>query len=135
MTPRPLLLFTITVPTTAVLLLTAYLYSRTLSPQKIRTIKTSNTLSPTTLTSPFLHILNPRSFTKNTTTDSRFIILSKHEIGNLTDEEILVRLVRGFFGGWVFWPEKGIISLFRLFGRKMVPVGFTGMSHSFSFKC
>jgi hypothetical protein len=68
--------------------------------------------------------LNPRNHVS--ATDSRLITLSKTEIGNLTDEEILSRFLKGFFNGYIFLPEKGIISLFRLFGRKMVPVGFTG---------
>jgi hypothetical protein len=125
MAPRPLLLLTtLALPTTA-LLLTTYLYNP-LS-KKTLTIRTSETLSPTASTSRSLHqIINPRHHIS--ATDSRLITLSKTEIGNLTDEEILSRFLRGFFGGWVFWPERGVISVFGMLGRKMIAVRFSGTS-------
>lgn len=123
MAPRLLLLTSLAIPASA-LLLTSYLQNYPLPSQKTRTIKTSQFLSPTCLTSPSLHIVNPRSHIS--ATDSRKIILSKSEVGNLTDEEILARFLRGFYGGWVFWPEKGVIAAFRAAGRPVIAVGFEG---------
>jgi hypothetical protein len=125
MAPRPLFLISsLALPATA-LLISTYLYNAPLPARKTRTIRTSDSLSPTCSNSHSLrHIVNPRNHVS--ATDSRLITLSKTEIGNLTDEEILSRFLKGFFNGYIFLPEKGIISLFRLFGRKMVPVGFTG---------
>ncbi|KAH8769412.1 hypothetical protein F5882DRAFT_184096 [Hyaloscypha sp. PMI_1271] len=131
MAPRPLLLFTTTLslalPAAGALLLSTYLYNYPLSASKSRTIKTSSSLSPTSSSAPSLKIINPRAYPQNSFTDSCLITLSKSEVRNLTDEEILARFLGGFFGGWIFMPEKGIISLFRLFGRPMIAVGFTGV--------
>ncbi|KAH8768819.1 hypothetical protein BGZ57DRAFT_898537 [Hyaloscypha finlandica] len=131
MAPRPLLLLTtlsLALPAAGVLLLSTYLDNYPLSASKSRTIKTSSSLSPTSSTSASLKIINPRAYPQNSSTNSRLIILSKSEVRNLTDEEILARFLGGFFGGWVFIPEKGIISLFRVFGRPMIAVGFTGVA-------
>jgi hypothetical protein len=130
MAPRPLLLFTtlsLALPAAGALLLSTYLYNYPLSASKSRTIKTSSSLSPTSSSAPSLKIINPRAYPQNSSTDSCLITLSKSEVRNLTDEEILARFLGGFFGGWIFMPEKGIISLFRLFGRPMIAVGFTGV--------
>jgi hypothetical protein len=127
MAPKPLfLLSSLALPATA-LLISAYLYNAPLSARKTRTIQTSNSLSATCSTSDSLHhIVNPRNHIS--ATDSRRIILSKTEVGNLTDEEILARFLRGFYGGWIFAPEKALIGALRVFGRKLVAVGFTGTS-------
>jgi hypothetical protein len=45
----------------------------------------------------------------------------------MTDEEVLARCLRGFYGGWVFWPEKLLIFGLRSLGRKLVAVGFEGV--------
>jgi hypothetical protein len=130
MAPKPIVLFTalsLVLPAASALLLSTYLYNYPLPVSKSRTIKTSLSLSPTSSSSPSHLIINPHRYARNSSSDSRFIILTKSEIGNLTDEEILARFLRGFFGGWVFMPEKGIIALFRRFGRPMVAVGFTGV--------
>lgn len=42
------------------------------------------------------------------------------------DEEILARVLKGFFGGWIFAPEKGLITVLGWAGRKLVSVGFEG---------
>ncbi|KAE9366857.1 hypothetical protein N431DRAFT_429653, partial [Stipitochalara longipes BDJ] len=129
MPPRSLLLLTtLAVPAASALLLQAYLYNSPLPAKKTSTIRTFHTLSPTCSTSPSLKIVNPRSLPNNSAPDSRYITLSRSETRNLTDEEILSRFLRGFYNGWIFLPEKGIISLFRTAGRKMVAVGFTGVS-------
>jgi hypothetical protein len=127
MAPKPLILLSsLALPATA-LLITTYLYNSPLSAHKTRTIKTSNALSATCTTSHSLHhFVNPRNHIS--ATDSRRIILSKAEVGNLTDEEILARFLRGFYGGWIFAPEKALIGVLRVFGRKLVAVHFTGRS-------
>jgi hypothetical protein len=45
----------------------------------------------------------------------------------MTDEEVLARCLRGFYGGWVFWPEKLLIFGLGVLGRKLVAVGFEGV--------
>lgn len=59
--------------------------------------------------------------------DSRSIKLLERDICGLSDEEILARFVKGFFGGWVFAPERGIIGVFEMMGRPMVPMAFSGL--------
>jgi hypothetical protein len=127
MAPKPLMLLSsLALPATA-LLITTYLYNSPLSIQKTRTIKTSTTLSATCTTSHSLHhLVNPRNHIS--ATDSRRIVLSRAEIGNLSDEEILARFLRGFYGGWIFAPEKALIGVLRVFGRKLIAVHFTGRS-------
>ncbi|GME43725.1 hypothetical protein NCS57_00863800 [Neofusicoccum parvum] len=45
---------------------------------------------------------------------SRSISLSAFPIAkDLSDEQILARFVKGFFGGWVIGPERTILRLFR----------------------
>lgn len=40
---------------------------------------------------------------------------------------MLARCLRGFYAGWVFWPEKLLIFGLRSLGRKLVAVGFEGV--------
>ncbi|PMD33845.1 hypothetical protein L207DRAFT_589399 [Hyaloscypha variabilis F] len=124
---RLLLLTTLALPAAGALLLQAYLHNAPLSAKKTSTISILPTLSPTALISPSHKTINPRSLTHNSATDSRYIILSHSEIRNLTDEQILSRFLRGFYNGWVFWLERGVIEAFRAVGRTMVRVGFTGL--------
>jgi hypothetical protein len=58
--------------------------------------------------------------------DTRSLRLSSSQIKNLSDEEILVRFLRGFFNGWIFAPERRFIAALGLVGRKFVPVGYAG---------
>jgi hypothetical protein len=119
-----LLLTTLSIPTLT-LLLTTYLYNAPLSASKTRTILTSDTLSPSCSSSYSVRkIVNPRNHVSMT--DSRSIHLSKREIGLMGDEEILARLLKGFFGGWIFAPEEGLITVLRWAGRKLISVGFEG---------
>ena len=66
--------------------------------------------------------------------DSRSIRLSKDEIGSLSDEEILARFMKGFFGGWVFTPERNLIAFFKGTGMKFMPVGFSGQQYTLSIE-
>jgi hypothetical protein len=43
--------------------------------------------------------------------DTRF--LTVHVSKSLTDEEILSRFVKGFFGGYVFKPERSLLEIAR----------------------
>jgi hypothetical protein len=58
-------------------------------------------------------------------TDYRSIILSKAEIKNLSDEEILARFLKGFFGGWIFTPEITLIATLRGIGLPFIPAGYS----------
>jgi hypothetical protein len=58
-------------------------------------------------------------------TDSYSIRLSRREIGNTSDEELLAKFMAGFFGGWTFAVENSIILMLHAFGRQLVPVGFS----------
>ncbi|PMD24636.1 hypothetical protein NA56DRAFT_677644 [Hyaloscypha hepaticicola] len=118
-------LLTLALPATAALFLTSYLQSHPLSSQKTNTIHTFRSLSPSCLLSLSLRIINPHSHIA--ATDSRLITFSKRELGEMTDEEVLARCLRGFYAGWVFWPEKLLIFGLRSLGRKLVAVGFEGV--------
>jgi hypothetical protein len=121
-------LFLLSIPT-AVLLLATFLREYPLPASKTRTIKTINTLSPTCASSHSLRkIVNPRNHIA--VGDSRSIRLSTQGIGKISDEEILARFLKGFFGGWVFTPERYLILLLQSVGRQFIPVGFSGQYQS-----
>lgn len=127
MAPQPASFFLLTslaLLITAVLFI-AYLHNYPLSALKTSTISSSDSLSPTALTSPSLHIINPRSHVSHHV--SHHIILTKTEIGDRSDEEILATFLKGFYSGWAFTPERGLITSFGTFGRTMVPSGFSGI--------
>jgi hypothetical protein len=55
-------------------------------------------------------IVNPRNF--KTAQDSLTLRIPERRLPpTITDEEILARFSKGFFGGWVFWPEKMIFLI------------------------
>jgi hypothetical protein len=119
-----LLLSAISIPASAILL-RVYLQDHPLAASKTRTITTTETLSPTSALSSSIHnTVNPRNHIG--TEDSRLIHLSKDEIRNLSDEEILERFLKGFFGGWIFTPERTLIASLNRIGRDFIPVGFSG---------
>jgi hypothetical protein len=116
---------TVTIPAIAVSL-RAYLIEHPLPSSRTRTIKTQATLSPSCVPSASLGIVNPKHH--QTWTDSFSIKLSRREIGAASDEELLARFTKGFFGGWTFAAENNILMLLHAFGRQLVPVGFSGKS-------
>ena len=120
---RFFLLSTLTIPATA-LLIKAYLRNNPLLASRTRTITTADTLTTTTTLSPSIKIVNPKDHIA--IGDSRHIYLSAKDIGKLSDEEILARFLKGFFGGWIFTPERGLIGFLKGVGLKFVPVGFSG---------
>ena len=97
----------------------------------------------TGIPSSFLHsrtlreFVNPRGFYQNALGDTRTILLTKKEIGSLSDEEILARFSRGMWNGWSFWLEKCVLT----FGMRVLGVavagrngsGFPGMYSHFLF--
>jgi hypothetical protein len=114
----------ISLPAAGALLLTTYLYNAPLSRSKTRTIHISENPTSSTLSSHSLNsIVNPRHH--KLITDSRSIILSKAEIKNLSDEEILARFLKGFFGGWIFTPEITLIATLRGMGLPFIPAGYS----------
>lgn len=119
------LLSTLVVPVVAVSLRT-YLIEHPLSSSRTRTIKTQATLSQSCASSSSLGIVNPSHH--QAWTDCFSIRLSKREIGNTSDGELLSRFVKGFFGGWTFAAENNILMFLHAFGRQLVPVGFLSRS-------
>jgi hypothetical protein len=105
---------------------TIYLNQRLLPASKTRTIEIFPTLSPSVSSSHSLRIVNPKNHA--IFCDSRSITLSRKEVGSLTDEEILARFVKGFFGGWAFMPERYLIGGLGMLGRKLVFMSFEGES-------
>jgi len=71
-----------------------------------------------------LSIVNPHNHI--TDPDSISINLLRSEIGELSDEEILARFLKGFFSGWSFLPERTYLGALGLMGRCLIPVRFTG---------
>lgn len=69
-------------------------------------------------------LVNPRYFTENAMHDTRTLILTRSEVEGLSDEEILARFTRGFFGGWAFFIERiGLTLLGKLGWRVAGPAG------------
>jgi hypothetical protein len=119
------------VPAVAVYL-RSYLIEHPLSSSRSRTIKTQATLSPSCAASASLGIVNPKNH--QAWTDSYSIKVSRWEIGNASDEELLARFTKGFFGGWIFAAENIILMTLHAFGRKLMPVGFSSPSHHSNFQ-
>jgi len=117
------LLSTLAVPAAAILL-TAYLYDYPLPASISRTIRETNALSSSTIKSPTIKHLNPRNH--QALEDTRTIFLSKVDVKDLRDEEILARFTKGFFNGWIIAPERFVMGVFELLGSVIVQVGFTG---------
>lgn len=128
---RPSLLVTLSIPITGILIAT-YLHNRPLPLHKNRKLSTTYELSPSLKTFPrSLEIVNPRSH--RWITDSCSITLLKSDITKcgdekkeVGDEEIMARFVRGFFGGWSFTPERGLIAALKSMGRKFIEAKFSG---------
>ncbi|TEY53590.1 hypothetical protein BOTCAL_0244g00180 [Botryotinia calthae] len=116
----PLSMFTVSkllVPTTvAGLGIILYLQDHPLSTAKTATITSYQQLSPsfTSSSQSFSSTINPRNHIN--IADSYKIRLSKADIRNRSDEEILAAFTRGFFAGWTFTPERYLIASLRSLG-------------------
>jgi hypothetical protein len=128
---KVVLLSTLAAPVVAISL-RAYLIEHPLSSSRTRTIKKQATLSPSCASSSSLGIVNPRHH--QAWTDNYSIKLSRREIGNASDEELLSRFMKGFFGGWTFAAENNILMFLHTFGRQLVPVGFSSMSYHSNYQ-
>ncbi|KAI9646041.1 hypothetical protein NHQ30_005479 [Ciborinia camelliae] len=102
-----------------------YLNDHPLSAARSATIKSSRQLSPSFASSSqsFSTIVNPRNHMG--IADSYQIRLSKADIRERSDEEILATFTRGFFAGWIFTPERYLIASLRSVGLKFLPCGFS----------
>jgi len=116
------LLSTLAVPVVAVGL-QAYLIEHPLSSSRTCNIRKHATLSRSCASSSSLSIVNPNHH--KAWTDSFSIRLSRRDIGNTSDEELLSKFVKGFFGGWIFAAESSILMFLHAFGRQMMPVSFS----------
>jgi hypothetical protein len=124
--PRLILLSALAVPATA-LSLKLYLVNHPLSSSKTRSIRSTDSILPSGASSQALRsIVNPRHHIA--WTNSHSIILSRSEVGDASDEEILARLVKGFFGGWIFTPEKNLLDLLHALGIPFQDAGFSSKS-------
>lgn len=105
--------------------ITIYLQDRPLSAARTATITSYQQLSPsfTSSSQSFSSIINPRNHIS--ITDSYKIRLSKADIRNRSDEEILATFTRGFFAGWIFTPERYLIASLRFLGMKFIPCGYS----------
>ncbi|KAL2061302.1 hypothetical protein VTL71DRAFT_7575 [Oculimacula yallundae] len=129
--PRAQVIALLSLPLASASLLATYFYTRPLPLTTPREITTTRTLSPSCTaksTSKSLSIVNPYDHVSDP--DSISINLSGSEIRELTDEEILARILKGFFGGWSFLPERTYLSALGLMGRSFIPVGFSGVPDS-----
>ena len=112
--PSLLLASSLSVPAITLFIAT-YLYNRPLPASQSRQIHKTDTICTSYATSNTIQeIINPRHH--DAMIDSRSIHLSKKEVADLGDEEILARFLRGFFGGWIFYPERNLIAALGAFG-------------------
>lgn len=122
--PSKLVFFSFLAIPAAALSISAYLINHPLSSSRTRSIKSTDDLSPScAVSSSIRSIVNPRNHVS--VTDSHTICLSSQELRDMSDEEILARFVKGFFGGWVFAPEKVLLGFLQVFALRLVPVGFS----------
>ena len=118
------LLYSLAVPSTAICL-AAYFYNHPLPASRSRNIRETDALSPSTLVSPAIKLINPRN--NQALVNTITIALSETDVEGLSDEEILARFTKGFFNGWIIFPERLVMGLFELFGSTVIPVSFTGI--------
>ncbi|KAF2794601.1 hypothetical protein K505DRAFT_360923 [Melanomma pulvis-pyrius CBS 109.77] len=104
----------ILVVSTAVALATTSIYffrlQNYLSPVRTHQISSSPSIPDTLRRSRATSVVNPNDHVS--VNDTRSITLQLHR--SLSDEEILALFVKGFFGGYVFGPERGML---RAVGR------------------
>lgn len=131
-TKTRLLLAAVALPATTLTLLATYLHNNPLPATKSRTIKVINSTPPSHLTSPSRKIVNPRDY--QGLQDTRSIFLAEREIGKLSDEEILARFAKGYFGGWVFAVELGMCGVAHVFGTQLIRTGYSGNCHLVFFR-
>lgn len=119
-------------PATGILIAT-YLYNRPLNLPKNRKISINyNPSNSFTIFPCSLEIVNPRNHHANF--DTRSVNLFKSDIirketdkgTNMSDEEMISRFVKGFFGGWSFTPERGMLAVLRSMGSKFIEAKFFG---------
>lgn len=60
------------------------------------------------------------------TIDWRCITLGQNEVNKLSDEQVLAAFTKGFFGGWMFVPERVVFAAVKVAGVKALPAGFGG---------
>ncbi|CAG8956209.1 hypothetical protein HYFRA_00003589 [Hymenoscyphus fraxineus] len=82
-------------------------------------------VSKALLTSKSMRLVNPRSHAVKT--DQVSMLVSASSIRGLSDEEVLARLAKGFFGGFIFLPER---TAMRWGIHKWLPVKFAGLESS-----
>ena len=134
--PRPPILALFSLPIASATFLTFYFYTRPLSlstPRKLTTTRTLSSSCTAKSTSQSLSIVNPHNHVSDL--DSISINLLKSESGQLSDEEVLARFLKGFFGGWSFLPERTYLSALGLMGRSFIRVGFSGECSSVKYTC
>ncbi|OCL13602.1 hypothetical protein AOQ84DRAFT_359619 [Glonium stellatum] len=115
----------------SVLLVKTYFRNHPLPASLTSKIQISESIFSPSSSFPFhsIDIVNPRHHI--TITDTRTIHLSRTEVSNISDEEILARFTKGFFSGWIFTPERHLLAGLSMFGMKLVPVGFSAIkSHN-----
>ncbi|KAH9219104.1 hypothetical protein DL95DRAFT_331287 [Leptodontidium sp. 2 PMI_412] len=126
--PRRPILALLSLPIAGASFLAVYFYNRPLpltTPRKITTTRALSSSCTAKSTSRSSSIVNPNNHISDP--DSISIELLRSEIGELNDEEILARFLKGFFGGWSFLPERTYLGALGLMGRSLIPVRFTGV--------
>ena len=79
-------------------------------------ITVADAVPPSFLRSKAFSIVNPRGYAGSNDTRSVVIELPQSKASE-SDEQILANFVEGFFGGWVFAPERLMLQALR---RKLV---------------
>lgn len=92
-----------------------YLYNNLTAPS--RNYHFSYSATPGHERSLALTLLNPREY--RTEQDRFSVCLAGGAAARLSEGEIVARFTRGFFGGWVFSPERWIFGM----------TGFSGLDH------
>lgn len=91
---------------------------------------------PSFLHSRTLGAINPRAYAKNAMCDTRIITLPSNSIKGLSDEEVLARFTKGFFGGWTFLIEKCVLSFAAWsVGYRVAGVGGSGFPGTLNLLC
>ncbi|KAH7116748.1 hypothetical protein B0J11DRAFT_100244 [Dendryphion nanum] len=89
-------------------------------PAPLPQISSFSTITPALADSKAMSKVNPHKYSSSDDSRHAYITLQL----SLTDEEILARFVKGFFGGYVFTPER---CLLRLVGKSIT--GFDQSKH------
>lgn len=92
---------------------TAATYRR-ISSVRSAAITTTHSIPPSFQASKAFNLANPNNFAFSPDSRSITLRVPSKKLASHSDEVLLARALRGFFGGWVFTPERIALGILNL---------------------